>query len=164
MLTDDKVLKLRTLASIVSKECKHLEQTTSRLFAQDDWSWISRLEQDIDLSERVEAFVGRFGRLQDTLGDKLIPLVLVIEEETLGTALDNLGRAERLGWLPSVADWSEARGLRNRMVHEYMTDPEEFRLALARGRDLVPMLLETATNTLSFLKSKNYISFAPQDT
>ncbi|CCE24373.1 hypothetical protein [Methylomicrobium alcaliphilum] len=94
----------------------------------------------------------------------MIPLVLVIEEETLGTALDNLGRAERLGWLPSVADWSEARGLRNRMVHEYMTDPEEFRLALARGRDLVPMLLETATNTLSFLKSKNYISHAPQDT
>ena len=29
------------------------------------------------LSERVEAFVSRFSRLQDTLGDKLIPQLLM---------------------------------------------------------------------------------------
>jgi hypothetical protein len=28
----------------------------------------ARLEEDLDLAERVEAFVGWFGRLQDTLG------------------------------------------------------------------------------------------------
>ncbi|WP_256993193.1 hypothetical protein [Methylococcus capsulatus] len=36
----------------------------------------AHLEGDSDLAERVEAFVGRFGRLQDTLGDKLSPLLL----------------------------------------------------------------------------------------
>jgi len=134
-----------------------LQQTTERLFTQDDWSWMSRLEYDMDISERVEAFVGRFGRLQDTLGDKLIPLLLLVEEETPGTALDNLGKAERLGWLSSVADWSEARGLRNRMVHEYMEDIDEFRLALDRGRQLVPLLLGSAQAILSFIDSRNYL-------
>ncbi len=76
MLTEDKILKLQALANIVSKETKHLEQTTGRLFVQEDWDWIYRIEHDIDLAERVDAFVGRFGRLQDTLGDKLIPLLL----------------------------------------------------------------------------------------
>ncbi|MBS3963812.1 MAG: hypothetical protein KGZ80_04820 [Methylomonas sp.] len=149
--------KLRTLVTIVSKESRHLQQTTERLFTQDDWSWMSRLEYDMDISERVEAFVGRFGRLQDTLGDKLIPLLLLVEEETPGTALDNLGKAERLGWLSSVADWSEARGLRNRMVHEYMEDIDEFRLALDRGRQLVPLLLGSAQAILSFIDSRNYL-------
>lgn len=158
MLGEDKQFKLRALASIVFKEARHLEQTTNRLFVGNDWQWITRLEQDIDLSERVEAFVGRFGRLQDTVGDKLIPLVLLIEEETLGTALDNLGKAERFGWLPSVEEWSEARGLRNRMVHEYMEDLDEFRLALDRGRQLVPLLLKTTRNVLSFLQQKDYLA------
>ncbi len=162
MLSEDKLLKLQALANIVSKEAKHLEQTAGRLFfAREDWEWIYRLDQDIDLAERVDAFVGRFGRLQDTLGDKLIPLVLLAEAETLGTALDNLGRAERLGWLPSLADWTEARALRNRMVHEYIENIEEFKLSLERGKQLVPLLLNTAGNILLFLQGKHYIRLAP---
>ena len=82
---------------------------------------------------------------------------MLAEEETLGAALDNLSKAERLGWLPSVEEWLETRGLRNRMVHEYMEDLEEFRLALDRGRQLVPLLLQTAGNVLSFLQQKNYL-------
>ncbi len=160
MLSEDKLLKLQALANIVSREAKHLEQTTGRLFVQEDWDWIYRLEHDIDLAERVDAFVGRFGRLQDTLGDKLIPLVLLAEAETLGTALDNLGRAERLGWLPSLAEWTEARALRNRMVHEYMENIEEFKLALQRGKQLVPLLLNTAGNIMLFLQGKHYIRLA----
>jgi hypothetical protein len=91
---------------------------------------------------------------------KLIPLVLLAEAETLGTALDNLGRAVRLGWLPSLADWTEARALRNRMVHDYMENIEEFKLSLERGKQLVPLLLNTAGNILLFLQGKHYIRLA----
>jgi hypothetical protein len=31
---------------------------------------------DIDLAERTDAFMARFGRLQDTLADKLLPVLL----------------------------------------------------------------------------------------
>jgi hypothetical protein len=42
------------------------------------------LRQDPEMSERVDAFVARFGRLQDTLGDKLLPRLLQWLAEPVG--------------------------------------------------------------------------------
>ena len=39
--------------------------------------------------------------------------------------LDNLNRAERLGWIRSASDWAELRLLRNRMVHEYVREAQD---------------------------------------
>ena len=77
------------------------------------------------LAERVDAFVARFGRVQDTLGTALLPRWLEASLEPVGTVLDNLHRAERLGWVRSAADWAELRLLRNRMVHEYVREPRD---------------------------------------
>ena len=52
------------------------------------------LADNVDETERVEAFVSRFGRLQDTLGDKLLPLYLQALGERRGATIDNLDRAE----------------------------------------------------------------------
>ncbi len=66
----------------------------------------------------LDAIVARFGRLQDTLGDKLIPELMRHWLEPVGLALDHLARMERLGYLDLIDDWVEARNLRNRRVHE----------------------------------------------
>ena len=55
------------------------------------------LSADQDLAERVDASVARFGRLPDTLGDKLLPRLLGWLAEPVGPAIDNRARAERLG-------------------------------------------------------------------
>ncbi|KAF0102852.1 MAG: hypothetical protein FD187_785 [bacterium] len=69
--------RLRFLARVVHKESRHLATTDQRLFASAFTIDRARqLETDPDLAERVEAFVGRIGRLQDTLGDKLLPALL----------------------------------------------------------------------------------------
>ena len=83
-----------------------------------------------DLAERVDAFVARFGRLQDTLAGGLLPRLLEAMLEPVGSTLDNLYRAERLGWVRSASDWAELRLLRNRMIHEYVEDPAELADAL----------------------------------
>ena len=75
---------------------------------------LAALEQDPDLAERIDAFVARFGRLQDTLGDKLLPHLLRALGEKPGAAIDNLDRAERLGWIESADQWLEIRRLRNK--------------------------------------------------
>lgn len=49
--------------------------------------------------------MGRFGRLQDTVGDKLLPLLLAALGEKPSAAIDNLDRAERLGLLKSADEW-----------------------------------------------------------
>ena len=50
--------------------------------------------------------------------------------EPVGSTLDNLYRAERLGWVRSASDWAELRLLRNRMIHGYVEDPAELADAL----------------------------------
>ena len=136
--------RLLFLLDTVYREGEHLVHTTQRLLPRPvDAAWVAALEEDADRAERLDAFVARFSRMQDTLGDRLVPELLRQMLETRGSALDNLNRLEKLGLLASVVDWIEARNLRNRLVHEYMRDPEEFAGALNRARDLVPMLIDT---------------------
>lgn len=144
MGADPERLRFLTLLDIVRREGEHLLKTDSRLFDRPiDVQWVARLADDEDLAERLDAFVARFGRMQDTLGDKLLPSLLRLMAERPGSMLDNLNRAEQLGLLPSVIDWLDARNLRNRLVHEYMTDPEEFALALQKAHALIPLLVAT---------------------
>jgi hypothetical protein len=144
-----------TLLDTVRREGEHLLRTDGRLFARPvDAAWVRQLETDDDLAERLDAFVSRFGRMQDTLGNKLLPAVLRLMAETPGSALDNLNRAEKLGWLPSVIDWLKARNLRNRLVDEYMADAEEFASALQRAHALVPLLLATYNEINRYAQSR----------
>ena len=102
------------------------------------------LGKDGLLAERLDAFVGRFGRLQDNLGDKLLPQLLDAMAEPVGAVIENLDRAEKLGWLQSADTWLEIRKLRNQMVHEYIEDPVVLSNALVAGHAYVPVLVETA--------------------
>ncbi|ABI56218.1 hypothetical protein ACN2MM_04955 [Alkalilimnicola ehrlichii MLHE-1] len=136
--------RLIFLLDTVRREGEHLIHTTQRLLPHPvDTTWVAGLEEDPDRAERLDAFVARFSRMQDTLGDRLLPELLRQMLETPGSALDNLNRLEKLGLLASVVDWVEARNLRNRLVHEYMRDAEEFAGAVNRARELVPMLINT---------------------
>ncbi len=83
-------LRLQFFARVVGKECKHLSTTDQRLFAgMFTVEQASRLEEDPDLAERVEAFVGRFGRLQT--GHAFVPTLLA-------TARKMIAEIERRGW------------------------------------------------------------------
>lgn len=126
---------LHTL-TIVYREGCHLDYSRQRLFAEPiDTEWVRGLERAPELAERLEAFVSRFGRMQDTMADKLLPRWLIAQAETPGSQIEVLNRAERLGVLDDVEAWLEARQLRNRLIHEYMEDPEVFArdLRLAEG-------------------------------
>lgn len=140
----DNTDRLLFLLDTVEREGRHLLHTTERLFRQRiDAAWVTSLEDNPELAERLDAFVARFGRMQDTIGDRLIPELLRQLLETPGAALDNLNRMEKLGLLGAVTDWMEARNLRDRLVHEYMRDPGEFAAALRRAHELVPLLVDT---------------------
>jgi len=138
-------LRLQFLVRVVRKECRHLATTDQRLFGGlFNLAQAKQLETDPDLAERVEAFVGRFGRLQDTVGDKLLPLVLSVLGEKASAAIDNLDRAERLGLINSADEWMTMRNLRNQMVHEYVEDPVVLMSALQSGHGFVPALIAAA--------------------
>lgn len=145
----DLAARLTHLQRVVVKECRYLAYTAEGLKQADpQFRWLDAIEQNAGLTERLDAFVSRFCRLQDTLGDKLLPAYLSTQLEPVGTVLDNLNRAEKLGLIPSVADWVEARNLRNNLVHEYTEDVDMLRQSILRAIQLVPML-DAVTQKLS---------------
>ena len=130
--------------TVVAKEASHLEWSRSRLFEQNiDAAWVESLTARPELAERLEAFVSRYGRLQDTLSDKLLPRWLLALAERPGSLIEVLNRAERLGVVQDVASWLEARQLRNRLVHEYVTDCASFADDLNLAETYSRMLVET---------------------
>lgn len=151
-------LRLQFLARVVRKECQHLTTTDQRLFAREFTpDQVRQLETDPDLAERVEAFVGRYGRLQDTLGDKLLPALLTALAEKTASAIDNLDRAERLGWITSADEWMTMRNLRNQMVHEYVEDPVVLANALQTSHSYVPNLIDAAIKMLAEIEQRGWL-------
>lgn len=149
--------KLHFLCRITRKEIDHLVTTTDRLFpsgervsAETLANWIG----DATLSERLDAFVTRFSRLQDTVGDKLLPALLTHLGEERGPALDNLDKAEKFGWLDSADEWMAFRKLRNQMVHEYIEDRTLLADALNAGADFVPSLVRIGRRVVNETESR----------
>ena len=136
--------RLAGLLRTAKAELLHLQQTDARLFGRSFSAdeLVVHL-QDIDFSERVDAFVARLGRLQDLLGDKLLPAWLKAMQEGSGAVLENLDRAEKLGLLSSADEWLAIRKLRNLMVHEYIDHPQTLHMALHAAHDHVAMLAQT---------------------
>ena len=144
-MTPSQTVRLEFLARVTEKECQHLLDTDGRLFGNlftiED---AQKIEADPILAERLDAFVSRFGRLQDTVGDKLLPNLLTALAEKTGPAIDNLDRAEKLSLIESVDSWMEMRRLRNQMVHEYIEDLAVLTSALRSGHEFVPTLVVAA--------------------
>ena len=150
--------RLQFLNRVVTREAQYLQQTNQRLFtAVFTPALITHLADQPEWAERVEAFVGRFGRLQDTLGDKLLPALLAALGERVATAADNLDRAERLQWVASADEWFAMRALRNQMVHEYVEDPVVLMGALQAGHAFVPILLRTAQALHAEMQDRGWV-------
>ncbi|MES9857860.1 MAG: hypothetical protein ABW166_14860 [Sedimenticola sp.] len=127
---------------IVAREKQHLCYSWKRLYSQTiDTRWVERLEEHPELAEQLEAFVSRFGRMQDTIADKLLPRWLMALAERPGSQIETLNRAERLGVIDSVEGWLEARKLRNRLVHEYVESAEVFAEDLQLAKEYSALLV-----------------------
>jgi hypothetical protein len=129
---------------IVSREGMHLAYSTQRLYAESiDAHWVESLAERPELGERLEAFASRYGRMQDTIADKLLPRWLQALAEQPGSQIETLNRAERLGVVESARTWLEARKLRNQLVHEYMDNPADFAENIRLAQQYSHMLIET---------------------
>ena len=145
---------------IIYKEGKQLIYSWNQLFGNDkvDQSWVDSLVDAPDEAVQLEAFVSRYGRMQDSMADKLIPRWLQTLAEQPASQIENLNRAERLGVIESTERWLAARKLRNQLIHEYMTDSRLFYEALLSARDASQMLLTSYDSIRSYSIEKSGMS------
>ncbi|TFH86588.1 hypothetical protein EQG41_11595 [Billgrantia azerbaijanica] len=142
---------------IVRREGYHLRYSWNTLFESHDAldsDWVASLDQCPEDAIRLEAFVSRYGRMQDTIADKLIPRWLQSLAEHTGSQIENLNRAERLGVLESTEAWLAARKLRNQLIHEYMQDPSAFADALQAAKAASLMLMATYNRVRDFADTR----------
>lgn len=129
---------------LANRESAHLQYTHRTLFAQPiDAAWVEQLTTRDDLAEKIDAFVSRFGRLQDHIGEKLFPRFAALLGEAPKSMLDVLAYAEKMQWVESAEAFIGARKLRNMLVHEYMSDIQLFQQALLSARDAAALLFHT---------------------
>jgi len=131
---------------LARKEVALLAYTHRTLFAQAiDLDWVRSLAQREDLAEKIDAFVSRFGRLQDHIGEKLIPRFAALLGSTPKSLLDSLAYAEKAGWVESAEAFVSARKIRNLLVHEYMAEADLFLEALQTADEATHMLTDTVS-------------------
>lgn len=127
--------RLKFLTRVVDKEIKHLDYAAEQAFGIPlTLETVEQLDGNPELAMRVEAFTSRFCRLQDTLGDKLLPTLLKSLGEPDRALLINLEKAEKYGWLESAESWVALRQLRNQMIHEYIEDAQTLFDALTTAK------------------------------
>ena len=102
----------------------------TRLFAPESVDEIST-----ETRRLLDQLAYRFGKLQDTLGQRVLPGILDLSEEPLPESTpfgEKLQRLERLGVVPDVNQWRILRELRNQLTHEYLDAPALKAAALNR--------------------------------
>ena len=154
----DKRERLDFLCRVVKKEIQHLQYSAEKVFKGGfNEERARQIASDEEFAEQVEAFTSRFCRLQDTIGDKLLPAWLDMLGEKKGVAIDNLDKAERIGVLPSVEQWLELRQLRNQMIHEYIEDLTILADALQTAYQHLGFIVDVAESIITDLVSRAMI-------
>lgn len=120
----------RTRLESVARECRlHLDRLNHARrklagrfpLSVEDWQQL-----DDDTIADLDQLLFRFGRLQDTIGQRLFKhlLELSLEWDDSEPFIDKLSRLERLRIIPSAEQWLLLRELRNSAMHEYPDQPE----------------------------------------
>jgi hypothetical protein len=103
-------------------------------------SYLPLSEEDFSDTEKIktiDAFIYRFTKVQDRMGEKFFPLILqnLYEYKSNMALIDVLNRLEKLELLDSADRWIEYRKLRNTLTHEYTDNEDEIIAAINMSID-----------------------------
>ena len=101
--------------------------------AKDNYDEIIKLPVDLSLykdKERIktiDAFIFRFIKLQDFMGDKLFKELIkrIGEYKDNMSLIDVLDKLEKLEIIDSTDKWLNFRTIRNKLTHEYPNNEED---------------------------------------
>lgn len=115
------------LAAVLWEADRHVAILTDALVEWDKTPVpdLPTLESDRGRVRLVDQLLFRFIKLQDALGERLVPATLAGLAEPFADRpmRDRLNRLEKLGFL-DVDNWLAWREIRNRLAHEYPDRPE----------------------------------------
>lgn len=115
---------LKSMLDIVHLHLKRAEKNYIKIesFVIDE-----RIFLDDEKVNILDAFIYRFTKLQDFLGDKFFKELLdsIGEYKSNMPLIEVLDKLEKLNLISSTEDWINYRKIRNLLTHEYPDDYEE---------------------------------------
>ncbi len=60
--------------------------------------------------------------------------------ESVGSVIDNLNTAHKIGWIEDPSAWAELNRVRDTLVHEYLEDPEFMAAQIGAAAPLVDVV------------------------
>jgi len=115
------------------------------------------LYEDKEKIKTIDAFIFRFIKLQDFMGDKLFKTLLksVGEYKDNMALIDCLDKLEKLEIIKTADQWMNYRLVRNKLTHEYSTNQQE----MLAGIQLAMLYFEEIKHILetinSYVQEKN---------
>jgi len=87
----------------------------------------SSIYHDKERIKTIDAFIFRFIKLQDFMGEKLFKIILmrVGEYKDNMSLIDILDKLEKLEVINNADRWLEFRAIRNKLTHEYPENRED---------------------------------------
>ncbi len=140
-------------------ECdKHIEKIKiSKKYLSDlmPLSVESYLTMDDIQTSFIDQLIYRFSKLQDTMGEKIFPSILILSQENVKnkTFIDILNRLEELEVLDKNR-WLRLREVRNEIAHEYSFNTDEVVDSIESIFYKSDELVEIYNDILLFCKNK----------
>ncbi len=104
----------------------------------------------------TDQLIYRFSKLQDTLGNKLFPLILEGLQEDIESMpfIDILSKMEKLRLIDSVNQWLTLRETRNVVTHEYPFQIDQLIDGLNQINEQTEILIKTWNTLKNFTKQR----------
>ncbi len=110
----------------IDRELAHLQAVRARLLedtTEVTAEWVRANADDPVFIDRLNSFGMQLGRTCESVTNKLLPHLLDYAGESVGSVIDNLNTAHKVGWIEDPAAWTDLKRTRNTLVHEYLEDP-----------------------------------------
>ena len=144
-------LKVLKCTTPTFRGARRLSVSLKRLDASFPLSCDDLKNPSDELLEKLDAFRVRYSDLQDCIGNKLFRGVILLLEEEVGSMLDSLQKAEKMGLIENVDTWRYWRSIRNIFTHDYPDTEKERTEALNEAWKAAPQLIGILAKIQNFL-------------
>lgn len=137
----------------------HYKRALSNYEEIKDWSIDEKLFEDHEKVKTTDAFIFRFIKLQDYMGETLFKRVLesIGEYKDSMSLLDELDKLEKLEIIKNAEEWMHFRKIRNILTHEYPDNAEQISQGITAALVSFVTIGKILKNIEHYIKAKNLI-------
>ena len=135
----------------------HYDRALSNYEEIKDWTINEELFEDREKVKTTDAFIFRFIKLQDYMGETLFKRVLesVGEYKDSMSLLDELDKLEKLEIVENAYEWMHFRKIRNILTHEYPDNAEQISQGIIAALTSFVSIGKILENIANYIKAKN---------